>query len=92
MVQRHQPDDSDVNEDRIRDALRRLDEVWVLFTGYTVAALLYQLIARVTLQPDGMCIKMNVPALIRQIREMAELSVATEDAPENVATTLPKPV
>lgn len=92
MVQRHQPDEADLNEDKIRDALRRLDEVWDLFTGYTVAALLYQLIARVTLQPDGMRIEMNVPALIRQIRDMAELSVATEDAPENAATTLPKQV
>jgi hypothetical protein len=91
MVQRHQPDDSDLNEDRIRDALRRLDKAWDLFTGYTEAALLYQLIARVTLQPDGMSIEMNVPALIRQIRDIAELSVATEEAPENVATTLPKP-
>ncbi len=63
MVQRHQPDEADLNEDKIRDALRRLDEVWDLFTGYTVAALLYQLIARVTLQPDGMRIEMNVPAL-----------------------------
>lgn len=92
MVQRHQPDEADLNEDKIRDALRRLDEVWDLFTGYTVAALLYQLIARATLQPDGMRIEMNVPALIRQIRDMAELSVATEDAPENPATTLPKQV
>lgn len=92
MVQRHQPDDSDLNEDRIRDALRRLDNVWGLFTGYTVAALMYQLIARVTLQADGMHVEMNVPALIRLIREMAELSVATEEAPKDAAVPSTKPI
>jgi hypothetical protein len=92
MVQRHQPDDSDLNEDRIRDALRRLDNVWGLFTGYTVAALMYQLIARVTLQADGMHVEMNLPALIRLIREMAELSVATEEAPKDAAAPSTKPI
>jgi hypothetical protein len=92
MVQRHQPEDSDLKEDRIRDALRRLDDVWGLFTGYTVAALLHHLIARVTLQPDGMHIEMNIPALTHQIKLLAELSVATEDAPEVAAAPSTKAI
>lgn len=92
MVQKHQPEDSDLNEDRIRDALRRLDDVWGLFTGYTVAALLHHLIARVTLQPDGMHIEMNIPALIHQIKLLAELSVATEGTPENDPDLGTKPI
>ena len=53
---------------------------------------MYQLIARVTLQADGMHIEMNVPALVGLIREMAELSAATEEAPKDAAAPSTKPI
>lgn len=92
MVQGHQPDDSDLHEDKIREALRLLDQAWDLFTDRMVAAMFCQLITRVTLQPDGMHIEMNVPALIHQIRLLAEISVATEDVPEEATHPGTKPI
>lgn len=92
MVQRSLPDDCGLDEGMIRGALLRLDEAWNLFTEFTVAGVLFQLIQRVTLYPNGMRIEMNVPGLIQQIKDMAELSVAAEDAPKNVTRPHAKPV
>lgn len=41
---------------------------------------------------NGMHVEMNVPALIRLIREMAEMSVATEEAPKDAAVPSTKPI
>jgi hypothetical protein len=39
-----------------------------------------------------MRIEMNVPGLIQQIKDMAELPVAAEDAPQKASRTHAKPV
>lgn len=64
-------DDCILNESVIRQALQRLDEAWHLLTEFGVADLLFKLIARVTMYPDGAKIQINLAALADLIDKIA---------------------
>ena len=63
-------DDPAIDEASIILALSRLDAVWHLFIDKTQANLMLTLVERVTLQPDGMAIRWNLPGLATLAREI----------------------
>ena len=62
--------DPAIDEASIILALSRLDAVWHLFIDKTQANLMLTLVERVTLQPDGMAIRWNLPGLAKLDREI----------------------
>lgn len=63
----HASSDPATNETRIRQALQRLDQVWDMLADFTVLAYLVQLVKRVTLQPDGANISVDMAFLFRML-------------------------
>ncbi|NDA20537.1 MAG: hypothetical protein EBZ09_05755, partial [Betaproteobacteria bacterium] len=68
--------DSDLNDTRIRQALIRLDEVWDRLAEFTVANMLTQLIRRVTLEPDGVRIEVEMAYLYSEVLAFDEAGQA----------------
>jgi len=68
--------DSDLNDTRIRQALIRLDEVWDRLAEFTVANMLTQLIRRVTLEPDGVRIEVEMAYLYSEVVALDEAGQA----------------
>lgn len=62
--------DPAIDEASIILALSRLDAVWHLFIDKAQANLMLTLVERVTLQPDGMAIRWNLPGLAKLDREI----------------------
>jgi site-specific DNA recombinase len=73
--------DSGLNDTRIRQALIRLDEVWGRLADFTVASILFQLIKRVTLQPDGARIEVDMAYLYSEVVSFDEVGQAADASP-----------
>jgi hypothetical protein len=58
--------------------LKRLDQAWRLFTRFTEAQTVFDLVSRVTISPEGARVEINAEALIRLIGELAEHGDAME--------------
>lgn len=56
--------------------MKRLDEVWDRLADFTVANILTQLIKRVTLQPDGARIEVDMAYLYREVAASSLVSFA----------------
>jgi hypothetical protein len=67
------------NEPVIRDALKRLDAAWELFTEWTQAHTLFTLVDRATLYLDKAGIKINLPAVLKLIRELVQTRTLSSD-------------
>lgn len=68
--------DSGLTDTRIRQALIRLDEAWGRLADFTVAGILFQLVKRVTLQPDGARIEVDMAYLYREVVSFDEVGQA----------------
>ncbi len=66
-----------MDDEAIRQSMLRLDGSWRLFTDFGMANLLFKLVARVTMYPDGAKIQINMDALAGLIKEIGK---AREDA------------
>jgi hypothetical protein len=53
-------------------ALKQVDEAWPLFTPQTQAQILFTLVDRVTVSPDKLAIKFNMPAVLTMVREIGQ--------------------
>ncbi len=69
--------DGVMDDEAIRQSMLRLDGSWRLFTDFGMANLLFKLVARVTMYPDGAKIQINMDALAGLIKEIGK---AGEDA------------
>lgn len=62
--------DPSLDETQIRKALKQLDQVWGLLTSYSTGPYLSHWIERVTLQPDGAHVEVNMAHLFETISKM----------------------
>ena len=62
--------DPSLDEVQIRKALKQLDQVWGLLTSYSTGPYLSHWIERVTLQPDGAHVEVNMAHLFETLSKM----------------------
>jgi hypothetical protein len=72
-----------LDEDTARQALRELDAVWERFADIGLAGSINSLISRVTIYPDRAGIRIDLPALVREVKGMASRKQPTQGGHAN---------